>query len=54
MKHLGIITAIGLFIIIVYSLMQVLEFYGMGIDIFGSYLFFYLFLIISIYILDLN
>ena len=50
----NIITTLGIFLIIAYSLMQILEFYGVGIDIFGSYFMFYLFLLISMYVLHTN
>lgn len=52
MGHTSIITSLGFFFILVYSLIQILQFYGVGVDIFGSYLFFYLFLLLSIYVLS--
>jgi len=54
MKNLNTITTLGLFLIIVFALIQILKFYGVGVDIFGSYLFFYLFLLICIYLLANN
>lgn len=45
------ITLIGLSIIIFYSLTQVLKFYGIGEDIYGIYLLFYIFIILCILIL---
>jgi hypothetical protein len=46
-----IITTLGLFIILVYGITRILEFYGIGINVYGSYIAFYFFLIISSFIL---
>jgi hypothetical protein len=51
MKHLSLITSLGFFIILLFTLIKLLDFYGVGVDIFGSYFAFYLFLILSIFIL---
>jgi hypothetical protein len=45
------ITGIGTMIILVYAISRILEFYGIGIDKYGSYLAFYIFLFISSYII---
>ena len=42
-----IITTIGIFIIIIYSLTSILDFYGITSDTYGIYIVFYLFLLIS-------
>ena len=45
------ITLIGLSIIFFYSLTQILNFYGVGEDVYGVYVLFYILIIISILIL---
>ena len=45
------ITLIGISIIFFYSITQMLKFYGVGEDIYGVYVLFYIFIIISILIL---
>ena len=45
------ITLIGLSIVFFYSLSQILNFYGVGQDVYGVYILFYIFIIISILIL---
>jgi len=45
------ITLIGISIIFFYSLTQILKFYGVGEDIYGVYILFYIFIIISILVL---
>jgi hypothetical protein len=45
------ITLIGISIIFFYSLTQILKFYGVGEDIYGVYVLFYIFIIISILVL---
>ena len=45
------ITLIGLSIIFLYSLIQILKFYGIGEDVYGVYILFYIFMLISILIL---
>jgi hypothetical protein len=45
------ITLIGISIIFLYSLTQILNFYGVGEDVYGTYVLFYIFIIISILIL---
>lgn len=45
------ITLIGLSIVFFYSLTQILKFYGIGEDVYGIYILFYIFIIICILIL---
>jgi hypothetical protein len=45
------ITLIGLSIVFFYSLSQILKFYGVGEDVYGIYLLFYIFIIICILVL---
>ena len=45
------ITLIGLSIVFFYSLTQILKFYGIGEDVYGVYVLFYIFIIISIIVL---
>jgi hypothetical protein len=45
------ITGIGTMILLIYGITRILEFYGIGIDKYGSYLAFYFFLFISSYII---
>lgn len=45
------ITGIGFIIVLMYGISKILEFYNIGIDKYGSYLAFYVFLFISAYII---
>lgn len=45
------ITLIGLSIIFFYSITQILTFYGIGEDVYGAYILFYIFIILCILIL---
>jgi hypothetical protein len=45
------ITLLGLSIIFFYSLTQILKFYGVGEDVYGVYILFYIMIIISIIVL---
>ena len=45
------ITLIGLAVIYFYSVIQVLKFYGIGEDVYGVYILFYIFIILCILIL---
>lgn len=45
------ITLIGISIIFFYSLTQILKFYGVGEDVYGVYVLFYIFIIVSILVL---
>lgn len=51
MSASSIITTLGLSIMLVYGLTKLLEFYGIGINVYGSYIAFYFFIIISTFIL---
>lgn len=44
------ITIIGTAVILFYGIIKILEFYGIGIDKYGSYLAFYFFLIVTAFI----
>lgn len=48
------ITLIGVSVIVFYSIIQVLSFYGVGEDQYGVYILFYLFLILCVLILPNN
>jgi hypothetical protein len=45
------LTLIGISIIFFYSLTQILKFYGVGEDVYGIYILFYIFMIICILVL---
>jgi hypothetical protein len=45
------ITLLGIAILFLYSSYQILKFYGADIDSFNVYMYFYIFIIISIFIL---
>ena len=46
-----IITTLGMAILLVYGFTRILEFYGVGINVYGSYIAFYLFILISSFVL---
>ena len=48
------ITLIGISIVFFYSLSQILQFYGVGEDVYGIYLLFYIFIIMCILVLPNN
>jgi hypothetical protein len=48
---MNVVTLLGLSIIFFYSITQILNFYGIGIDVYGVYVLFYIFLILSIIVL---
>jgi len=48
---MNLITLLGISIIFFYSLTQILKFYGVGEDVYGVYVLFYIFIILSIIIL---
>jgi hypothetical protein len=50
----NIITILGVSAIFFYSLIQILKFYGIGEEVYGYYLIFYAFMILSIIILPNN
>ena len=49
--NVSMITAFGLAILIGYSSIQILNFYGVGIEVYGFYMLFYSFLLVSAFIL---
>jgi hypothetical protein len=51
MSASAIITTLGISILLVYGLTKIMEFYGIGINTYGSYIAFYFFLLISAFIL---
>jgi len=51
MKTSSIITTLGLSIVLVYGLTRILEFYGIGINVYGSYIAFYFFILITSFVL---
>ena len=48
---MNIITIIGITIILLYSITNIFSFYGIGYDVYGVYVLFYLFILISANIL---
>ena len=48
------ITIFGLAVLIMYSITKILNFYGYGVDVYGSYLAFYIFLLIAAFTLNRN
>jgi hypothetical protein len=51
MSASSIITTLGISILLIYGFTRILEFYGIGIDVYGSYIVFYFFMLISSFIL---
>jgi hypothetical protein len=47
----SLITTLGISVLLVYGLIKILEFYGIGINVYGSYIAFYFFMLISSFIL---
>jgi len=45
------ITTLGISIILIYGITKILDFFGIGINVYGSYISFYIFLLISSFIL---
>ncbi len=45
------VTIIGIAILLIYALTKILNFFGIGIDVYGSYLAFYIFLLITYFVL---
>lgn len=54
MYFMNTITLIGFSIIFLYSLIQIFKFYGVEQEIYGVYLMFYIFIIVSILVLPNN
>ena len=48
---ISMITALGVSLLLIYGFTRILEFYGIGINVYGSYIAFYLFILITIYVL---
>lgn len=46
------ITIFGLAVLLIYSIIKILTFYGIGIEVYGSYLAFYVFILFASFILD--
>lgn len=46
-----VISVLGVTILLIYGITKMLEFYGIGINMYGSYLSFYVFILISSFIL---
>ncbi len=45
------VTIIGLALLLIYAITKILDFFGIGIDVYGSYLAFYIFLLLSYFVL---
>jgi hypothetical protein len=45
------ISILGVSILLIYGLIRILEFYGIGINMYGSYVVFYVFVLVSSYVL---
>ncbi len=45
------ITLIGIAILLIYSITKILDYFGIGIDVYGSNLAFYLFLLLTYFVL---
>ena len=46
------ITIFGFAVLIIYAITKILNFYGIGVEVYGSYLAFYVFLLLASFILD--
>lgn len=51
MSASSIITILGISILLIYGIIRILEFYGIGINVYGSYIAFYFFILISSFVL---
>jgi hypothetical protein len=54
MSASSIITTLGISILLVYGLTKILEFYGISVNVYGSYISFYFFILITSFILPRN
>jgi len=45
------VTSIGLSLIVIFAITKILDFYGVGPDVYGTYVGFYLFLVIAAFVL---
>jgi hypothetical protein len=48
----GTVTILGLSILIIYTLTKILNFYGISINVYGSYLAFYIFILMASFCLN--
>jgi len=46
------ITILGVSILLIYGISRILEFYGIGINMYGSYVAFYVFVLVSSFVLQ--
>ena len=51
-KNMSKITIFGLTLIMIYTITKILNFYGIGVEKYGSYLVFYIFLLICANVLN--
>ena len=51
MKASSIITILGVSLLLFYTIITILKFYGINESVYGTYLLFYIFLILSILVL---
>ena len=51
MKFNDLITMLGVSILLFYSIINILQFYGIGENVYGIYVMFYIFIVISILVL---
>ena len=51
MSASSIITGLGIAVILTYSIVKILEFYGINVNQFGTYLSFYVFILITLFVL---
>jgi hypothetical protein len=54
MSSTATITIIGITILILYILIQILNFYGIGQDVYGIYMVFVIFMIINSFVLPMK
>ena len=51
-KNMSKITIFGLTMLVIYTVTKILNFYGIGVEKYGSYLVFYIFLLICANVMD--
>lgn len=51
MSASSIITGLGIAVILTYSIVKILDFYGINVNQFGTYLSFYVFILITLFVL---
>jgi len=54
MKAGSIISILCIALLLIYGITRILEFYGIGINVYGSYIAFYIFILVSIFVLPHN